>query len=113
MSDAYVPMPDTHHPFYEDAAETVRGHLGHNRWDIRVAVAPRFNARWWTEAQERSVEAITPTHLTLAIKKVVGPAPFTGDARYQEGFYEWLAAVDDLGRHVAGPASLRIEERVA
>lgn len=103
MSDAYVPDPMSCHPHYAEQADGIRAllHLS----EIRV---PRANvvASWAAPDDARPIEPAVSRVDTLTVKRLAGPAPFVGDARFQVAWYTWRAAVDHVGRHVAGDSTL-------
>ena len=104
MSDAYVPMPMTCHPFYDGKDEGVRALL--DRRFIHVAEIQRLApAQFLQPGTEGPVTSLPVRRRTLEVKKCAGPAPFVGDPD-NPAMYLWNAAVDDAGRHIAGPAQL-------
>lgn len=108
VSDPYVPMPMTCHPFYAAMAESIRQHL--HLGNVRVML-PQSVEALMTSSREKPVSDMSVRDAVLTVKKVAGPAPFVGDPIWQDGWYHWKAAVDDMGRHVAGEATLDIVER--
>lgn len=110
MTDGYVPMPMTAHPHYESQADGIRSMLTSERYAIRVFEPRHLTASY--AAAPAPLDA-APTDRILSVKRAAGPAPFVGDPLWQQGFYDWYAAVDDLGRHVAGGATLTITHRTA
>lgn len=103
MSDAYVPMPETCHPFYEAQAHGIRAHL--ELPAVVVAEPMQLSASFFEPGDSISMRASVVTR-TMPVKKVAGPAPYVGDPMFSHRAYEWRVAVDDLGRHVAGEARL-------
>lgn len=103
MTDALVPMPGTCHPHYAEQAVAIRNglHLGH----VTVVETPRLHA-FYAEPGDLSVYASPFPTRVLTVKKVAAPAPYVGDPMFAHRMYYWYAAVDDLGRHVAGDATL-------
>lgn len=104
-SDALVPMPDTHHPYYSDDEAAA----------IRSAIVNGLHTIQWLDTQSMPDAAFadpappltsTLPVTTLTVKKCAGPAPFVGDPYLNDARYYWRVAVDDLGRHVAGEAEL-------
>ena len=112
MSDAYAPMPMTAHPFYEDQADGIKDLIDRGeRYAIEVFAPRRLTASWFAQGANPDLVEDMPDRLTLTIKKCAGPAPFVADARLWQGWYVWRVAVDHLGRHVAGDATLDISPR--
>lgn len=107
MNDAYVPEPMTAHPHYGALAESIRSHLARSSHPVRIAEAPRFDANFYASEGNEVYSASFNTR-TLVIRKCASPAPFVGDPLLYSGWYYWYAAVDDVGRHVAGEATLDI-----
>jgi hypothetical protein len=108
-TDLYVPMPMTCHPHYGNQADAIRSAIP--RLSHLSVVAPGVPLLAdYSDGDKPVMGAAFPT-VTLDVKKCVGPAPFVGDPIWQDGRYEWKAAVDPLGRHVAGEAHLEIMER--
>jgi hypothetical protein len=111
VSDEYVPMPETAHPFYESQAPGIRRLLESSRYAIEV-FTPRRVSVSFTATTPIAADLDMPRK-TLTIKKCAGPAPFIGDPVWEQGWYVWRVAMDDLGRHVAGEARLDISWRSA
>lgn len=111
MTDPYVPMPDTCHPHYADKADGIRSMLVGRR-PIVVAEVASVSA-FVSDGTQKPVSDAVIRQRIMDIKKCYGPAPFVGDPLWQQGGYFWWVAVDDLGRHVSGPAELRIDWRPA
>ena len=96
MSDAYVPEPDTHHPFYsESVVNSVRKYMGAR------GKGPKVVGTAWSPSEEVRV-------ITLELRRYAALAPFVGDPMWENGVYWWYVAVDKLGRHISGSATLHI-----
>lgn len=107
MSDSgYIPEPDSAHPFWRAQADGIREFL-----DRPAVTAHLPRSRSVTYASREQELEVAPTTITLTVKKCAGPAPFVGDPRVTQGGYVWRVAVDDLGRHVAGPATLSLRPK--
>lgn len=104
----YIPEPDTSHPYYADKAEGIRAYL--HLPSLRVAETRMPGAASFTVADKPIFRAATNIR-TLTVQRCAGPAPFVGDPIWEDGWYVWAVAADDLGRHVAGPATLEISRR--
>ena len=106
-SEGYVPHPMSAHPHYESQADGIRSLMADRRTSIRVPELQPMAAAFTDGAKDLLSVDRTKRRL-LDIKECAGPAPFVGDPLWESGYYYWYAAVDDLGRHVAGDATLDI-----
>lgn len=109
---AYVPEPMTEHPHYAGIAEMLRGSLERKPMDVQIAEpsAPAW-ATYGSEPSEKPTSDLPTRRRILTWKKCAGPAPATIDARREDAYYMWDVLVDDIGRHVAGPARLEVHPR--
>src|SRR5690348_1071804 len=105
VTDPYLPEPDSCHPVYARQAATLSQYL--DRPYINVMAQPRRSALA-TYGDERAIDDAPTETKVLTVRDYIGPAPFIGDPRREQGRYIWRVAVDDLGRHVAGPATLEV-----
>lgn len=107
-TDPYVPMPDTCHPYYASRAGVIRSGIARgDAQGLRVAEPPRLSASFATEGERVTSDAGMRIR-TLTVKRCAAPAPFVGNPLLVRGFYTWRVGVDDLGRHIAGPAELQM-----
>jgi hypothetical protein len=109
---AYVPEPMTEHPHYAGIAAMLRGSLERKSMDVQIAeqAAPVW-ATYGGEPIEKPTSELPTRSRILTRKKCAGPAPATIDARWEDAYYIWDVLVDDVGRHVAGPARLEVHPR--
>lgn len=108
--DGFVPEPMSAHPHYARQADGIRGLITPVRRPVVVAEPPRLSAFDFNGDAPPLVEAAFNKRV-LDVKMCAGPAPFIGDPLWEMGRYVWLVAVDDLGRHVAGEATMEIARR--
>lgn len=101
---AGLPMPETAHPAYTSNASAVRALMAADRPYIAV---PRTYRAAYVMAEEVGPPTEPIRAVVLTVRKAAGPAPFVGDPRVTRAMYVWRVAVDDAGRHVAGPATLQ------
>jgi len=98
-------MPLEWHPAYADKTYLLDWLNGAGKyaqtWDIQMVVAPRFNLASYTETGP-SVTAPSFKTRVLHRQKCWGPAPYVGDPFV----YIWFAAVDELGRGIAGESHI-------
>jgi hypothetical protein len=104
----------TEHPHYAGIAEMLRGSLERKPMDVQIAEpsAPAW-ATYGSEPSEKPTSDLPTRRRILVWKKCAGPAPATIDPLWEQAWYRWDALVDDLGRHVAGPATLDIVQRTS
>ena len=100
-----LPMPDTAHPAYASNAAGIRSLIVDGAPVVRV---PRlYRTTHAFTADEKPMAPTEPLRtLSLSVRKIAGPAPFVGDPREETAWYVWRVAIDNAGRHVAGPAEL-------
>ena len=99
-------MPLEWHPAYADKTNLIDwlnevGPYG-KMWDIRLAIAPRFNLASYTEIDLPSRTAPSFKTIILHRQRCWGPAPYVG----KPFVYMWNAAVDELGRGIAGESHI-------
>ena len=104
-----VPSPLEWHPAYADKTHLLDwlNEVGPyaKMWDIKLAIAPRFNFASFASYTETEQPAITaPSFKTIVLhrQKCWGPAPYVG----KPFVYMWNAAVDELGRGIAGESRI-------
>ena len=103
-----VPMPNTHHPAYAD----LRIDFEQVGQTLRVRIPGKINIRALNdEMYPKATEAFPWTDHRLVRKEFVGPAPFVGDPLWEIGSYRWFVWTDEVGRHIAGDATLHIDQR--
>jgi len=99
-----VPSPRDWHPAYADKTYLVEWLNGvgpyAKMWDIQLAIVPRLNAMF-TEVESPVAAPSFKTRL-LHRQTCRGPAPYVG----RPFVYEWFAAVDELGRAIAGESHI-------
>jgi len=105
-TEKQCPMPLEWHPAYVDKTYLIDwldgvGRMG-KMWDIQMMIAPRFNFASYTETGPPSVTAPPFKTRVLHRQKCWGPAPYVGDPFV----YIWFAAVDELGRGIAGESHI-------
>lgn len=96
---SFMCWPDTEHPAYAREAPTIRRLLAEGRYAVQVAQPPKRTAGYFPYSP---IDDEVLKVRTLDVKRVTGPAPYVG----KPFAYTWKAAVDDLGRWVAGPAEI-------
>jgi hypothetical protein len=105
-ASANVPMPNTTHPAYAGIrinpgqASSIR---------LRQPRTPKITS--YTEKTAPDATDLLSANHVLVRKRCWGPAPFVGDPIWEMGGYTWCVWVDELGRHIAGDAELRIDQR--
>ena len=107
------PMPLEWHPAYADKTYLVDwlNEVGTyaKMWDIELVIAPRSNPASYTTETGPSAALSAPSFKTRVLhrQKCWGPAPYVGDPFV----YIWFAAVDELGRGIAGESHIEYTTR--
>jgi hypothetical protein len=101
----------TEHPHYADIADGLRATLERKPMDIQIAEPSAPAWATYGEANVKPTSDLSTRRRLLTWKRCAGPAPATIDARWEDAYYMWDVLVDDVGRHVAGPARLEIHPR--
>jgi hypothetical protein len=104
----YVPEPMTEHPHYTGMAMALRDMLAQKAGDVVVPELRPLAVAYFDQPSEKQTSDALIRRRTLTRKKCAGPAPATIDPRWEQAVYVWDVLVDDIGRHVAGPARLEI-----
>jgi hypothetical protein len=94
---SFVAWPDTEHPAYAREAPSIRRFIAEGRYTVAVAVPPKLS---FAEPLSPYEPELRIRHLD--VKRAMAAAPYVGDPFV----YAWKAAVDEVGRWVAGPAEI-------
>jgi hypothetical protein len=96
-----TPMPGECSLFYRDDADMLRSWLRAGRTDPMIYAVPPIEKAWRRDGSE-DMFGPEPKRIVLAVKHCAGPAPYVG----RPFAYLWPVVVDDLGRYVAGDATI-------
>jgi hypothetical protein len=94
------PMPETAHPSLERSADFVR------RLNNPTVLLPTRAPRASFMVEEEFPTSAMPEPVMLTRRRVFAPAPVVLRHPGDRAAYLWFAWLDNMGRHVTGPAEL-------
>jgi len=105
-TEKQCPMPLEWHPAYADKTSLIDwlNEVGTyaKMWDIELVIAPRSTLASYTETGPPSITAPSFKTRVLHRQRCWGGAPYVG----KPFVYMWNAAVDELGRGIAGESHI-------